>query len=78
VPFAVADAGDPDGSQLPQVMVADLGYGDPELVPYPAGDGLYYLSLALEGQVFRQAQGYPAYAHVHLSVSPGCLGAIPV
>jgi hypothetical protein len=50
---------------LPQILIVYLGHGNIELVLYPRGDGLYYLSLAFQGMVLRQAKLNLAHANVH-------------
>ena len=64
--FVVADAANPDGSQLPDIVVIHLSHRHVELVAHPAGDGFKDLPLTLEGHVFRQAELDLAHPDVHI------------
>ena len=65
MPVVIADIANPDGCQLPDIVVINLGHGYIELVTHPAGNRLQDLSLALEGRVLRQAKADSAYANIH-------------
>jgi len=62
----VADAGNAQGSHLPQVLVLDLSDRDVELILHPGGDRLDHHPLTLQGMVLMDAQPDPQGTDVHL------------
>ena len=65
---AGADAGYPQGDQLPKVMIIDLGYGNIIPVFHPFDDRLCDLPLPLKGLVLRQAKPSPAGTDIHYTL----------
>ena len=61
----IADVGDPDGDQLPRVIVFNLGAANAEPILHPRDNGLDHLPLALEGLVFGQAEPDLTQSNLH-------------
>jgi hypothetical protein len=66
--LAIADTADSEGSHLPGIIIIDLSYGNIELIPYAACNGLKDLSLGLERHIFGNANDDSTYAYVHATI----------
>jgi len=75
----VAYAANPDGYQLPQVLILHLSHRDIELISDSGSDRFQYLTLAFKGLIFRQTQPYFAdtYVHLHSSAAGGWRHPLP-
>jgi hypothetical protein len=65
ISLIVTNATNPDGSQLPNIVVINLSHGNIEFVTNPAGNRLQYLPLTFQRQVFRQAKTNLTYTNIH-------------
>jgi hypothetical protein len=64
----VTDKTDPDGRQLPQVIIFNFSYGDIEFVFQAGSDGFNHLSFTFKREVIRQAQLDFTDADIHPSI----------
>jgi hypothetical protein len=65
MPLVIADTANPDGSQLPGIIIVNLGNGHIELIAHPARDRLKNLPFTLERHIFRQAETDLTDTNIH-------------